>query len=108
MKQSNPILNVLSLSAEIDKTIHEPARLMIMSMLYVIDRADFVFLLNQTGLTRGNLSTHLSKLEEEGFITAHKEFIGKKPASTYAITKSGRKALEDYRSLMKKILAELE
>ena len=107
MKQ-NPIFDVLRLAAEIDKTVHEPARLLILSMLYVIDSADFVFLHNQSGLTRGNFSTHISKLEDRGLIDVNKEFVERKPVTFYAITASGREALETYRTQMSKILAELE
>jgi DNA-binding MarR family transcriptional regulator len=108
MATRNPIFDVLLQTAEIDKTVHEPARLLILSMLYVIDSADFVFLLNLSGLTRGNFSTHISKLEEAGYIEVEKKFIERKPATLYRITAAGRTALETYRQLMKKILSELE
>lgn len=108
MAKKNPIFDVLRLAADIDKTVHEPARLLILSMLYVIDSADFVFLHNQSGLTRGNFSTHISKLEEEGFIDVEKEFVDRKPTTVYKITSSGRNALEAYRDQMKQILSELE
>jgi DNA-binding MarR family transcriptional regulator len=108
MTKQNPIFDVLRMAADIDKTVHEPARLLIMSMLYVIDSADFVFLHNQSGLTRGNFSTHISKLEEQGFIDVTKEFVDRKPTTIYKLTPSGREALETYRKQMKKILAELE
>ena len=54
--------------ADIDRLVHEPARLMLMAVLYVIDSADFTFLMNQTGMTWGNLSAHMSKLEEAGYL----------------------------------------
>jgi DNA-binding MarR family transcriptional regulator len=108
MIQNNPIFHVLLLTTQIDKTVHEPARLLILSMLYVIDVADFVFLLNQSGLTRGNFSTHISKLEEEKYIEVTKEFVDKKPTTIYKLTPAGRTALETYREQMKKILRELE
>jgi len=108
MTKQNPIFDVMRMAADIDKTVHEPARLLILSMLYVIDSADFVFLHNQSGLTRGNFSTHISKLEERGFIDVTKKFVGRKPTTIYKITPSGREALETYRKQMKKILAELE
>ena len=87
---------------------HEPARLLILSILYVIESADFVFLQNQSGLTRGNFSTHISRLEEENYIEVRKEFVNRRPETTYSISEKGRHALETYRELMKKILAELE
>ena len=108
MNAKNPIFDVLSLTADIDKTVHEPARLLILSMLYVIDSADFVFLHKQSGLTRGNFSTHISKLEQEGFIDVTKEFVNRKPTTIYKITESGQKALDTYRKLMKQIFSELE
>lgn len=108
MNAKNPIFDVLRLTADIDKTVHEPARLLILSMLYVIDSADFVFLHNQSGLTRGNFSTHISKLEEQGLIDVTKEFVNRKPTTIYKITASGQKALETYRNQMKQILSELE
>jgi DNA-binding MarR family transcriptional regulator len=108
MAKGSPIFDVLLLTADIDKTVHEPARLLILSILYVIESADFVFLHNQSGLTRGNFSTHISRLEKENYIEVRKEFVNKKPLTTYRISEKGRNALETYRELMKKILAELE
>ncbi len=104
----NPLFDVLLMTAEIDKTVHEPARLMILSMLNVVDSADFTFLLNQTGLTRGNFSTHIKKLEEAAYLAVKKEFVENKPLTTYSITDAGRQALSDYRKLMEKILIALE
>ena len=63
----------------IDKLIHEPARLQLVASLYVVDAADFVFLLRQTGLTGGNVSSHMSKLEEAGYVDVEKGFVGKRP-----------------------------
>jgi DNA-binding MarR family transcriptional regulator len=77
-------------------------------MLYVIDSADFVFLHGQSGLTRGNFSTHMSKLEQERYIEVNKMFVDKKPTTIYKITEAGRSALENYREKMRRILAELE
>lgn len=108
MATRNPIFAVLLSAVDIDKTVHEPARLMILSILYVIDRADFVFLHKQSGLTRGNFSTHMSRLEEEKYVEVKKEFVDKKPTTIYSITAAGRTALETYREQMTKILAELE
>jgi DNA-binding transcriptional ArsR family regulator len=108
MAKSGLIFDVLLLAAEIDKTVHEPARLIILSMLYVIDSADFVFLQKQSGLTRGNFSTHMSRLEEEKYVEVKKEFVDKRPTTIYSISAVGRNALENYREQMKKILGELE
>ena len=63
---------------DVDPAIHAPARLTVMTYLYVVESADFVFLKNMTGLTWGNLSTHLSKLETAGYVALHKTFQGKK------------------------------
>lgn len=92
---------------KIDRLIHEPARYMIMSNLYVIESADFLFLKNQTGLTFGNLSSHLSKLENAGYIKIKKEFIGKKPHTMVELTKKGRRSFEKYRERMKQVLENL-
>ena len=91
----------------IDKIIHEPARLNIMAHLYVIDSADFLFLMRQTGLTFGNLSAHMSKLEEAGYIEIIKEFIGKKPHTMLTLTKKGRLAFEEYQKNMKEFFVNL-
>ena len=61
--------------AEIDKLIHEPARLMILATLFVVESADFLWVERQTGLTRGNLSSHMSKLEDAGYVRVNKSFV---------------------------------
>ena len=91
----------------IDKLIHEPARFNIMARLYVIQSADFLFLQRQTGLTWGNLSSHLSKLERVGYIAVEKEFIGKKPHTMLHLTGDGRTAFESYYKSMKQVLQNL-
>jgi len=91
----------------IDPIIHAPARLMIMTYLYVVEWADFVFLINQTGLTWGNLSTHLSKLEEAGYVAIQKEFRGKKPNTMIRLTEQGRTAFQEYRRNMQQVLDDL-
>ncbi len=91
----------------IDKLIHEPARFNIMARLYVIQSADFLFLQKQTGLTWGNLSSHLSKLEKAGYIAVEKEFIGKKPHTMLHLTDKGRTAFDTYRKSMKQVLKHL-
>jgi DNA-binding MarR family transcriptional regulator len=84
--------------------VHEPARLMIVSQLYVIDSADFLFVMQQTGLTQGNLSSHVSKLEAAGYVEVRKEFVDKKPRTLLSLTKEGRAAFKDYLARMKRIL----
>ncbi|MBN1257123.1 MAG: transcriptional regulator [Planctomycetes bacterium] len=81
---------------EIDKVIHEPARLRIMMILQGVEEADFNFLLNTLGLTRGNLSRHMDKLESAGYIKIKKSFNGKLPYTSYQIMKKGLGALEQY------------
>jgi len=93
--------------ADINRLIHEPARLMIMSYLYVVESADFLFLMRQTGLTFGNLSSHLSKLEVAGYVAIEKEFIGKKPHTMLRLTNEGRAAFQKYRQNIKQALDEL-
>lgn len=94
----------LSEIMDIDKDIHEPARLMILSYLSVLESADFIFLRGQTDLTWGNLSSHISKLEEKQFIVVEKEFVRKKPRTMVKLTEKGRKAFYNYREKMKQIL----
>lgn len=89
---------------DINKIIHEPARLLIMSHLYVVESADFTYMRLQTNLTWGNLSSHVSKLEEAGYIEIEKEFIKKKPRTMLSLTPKGRRAFEEYRNQMKELL----
>lgn len=93
--------------AEIDRLIHEPARFMIMAYLYVVESADFLFLMRQTGLTRGNLSSHLSKLEAADYVTIKKEFVDKIPRTLLSLTGKGRKAFRAYRQSMKQVIDNL-
>lgn len=93
--------------AGIDPIVHAPARLMVLTHLYVVEAADFTFLFNQTGLTWGNLSTHLSKLEEAGYVAIEKEFRGRKPHTMIHLTEAGRTAFRRYRASMQKALSDL-
>ena len=90
--------------AEIDRVIHEPARLMIVALLAAVVEADFQYLRNATGLTQGNLSTHLSKLEEAGYIAIEKSFRGKYPLTICRLTERGREVLDNYRKVIKAAL----
>jgi len=92
---------------DIDRVIHEPARFLIMAYLYVVASADFLFLMNQTGLTRGNLSSHLGKLEAAGYLAIQKEFVKKMPRTLLSLTDAGRAAFNDYRQQMKQVLDDL-
>ena len=94
----------LKLIADIDRAIHAPARLMILAMLAVVESADFTFLLTQTGLTRGNLSSHLSKLEEVGYITVTKEFVDRVPRTLIRLSAEGRTAVSTYRDNMQQVV----
>jgi DNA-binding MarR family transcriptional regulator len=80
---------------------------MIMIHLYVIESADFVFLMRRTGLTWGNLSTHLKKLESAKYVAIEKGFRGKRPHTMVRLTKKGRKAFRNYRGEMQKLLEGL-
>ena len=97
MKDNQPIL-------EVDRIIHEPARLLIVTILYMAEKADFLFLLNETGLTRGNLSTHLTKLETAGYVNIEKSFRGKIPQTLCSLTPSGQEAFEKYRKQINQFL----
>ena len=90
--------------ASLDRLIHEPARLAILSVLYAVKEADFLFLLRETGLTKGNLSTHLSKLEGAGYIEIEKGYVGKLPQTLCRMTEQGRQAFDDYRKQLKDFL----
>jgi DNA-binding transcriptional ArsR family regulator len=99
-KNANPL-------NEIDTIVHEPARLNIMARLCVVESADFLFLMRQTGLTFGNLSSHLSKLEAAGYVSVKKEFLGKKPHTMLRLTEKGRLAFRKYVQSMKQLLEEV-
>jgi DNA-binding MarR family transcriptional regulator len=92
---------------EIDRIIHEPARLILVAHLYVVESADVVFLMQSTGLTWGNLSSHLSKLEEASYIETVKDFVDRKPHTMVKLTKTGRSAFDAYRRQMKGLFADL-
>lgn len=96
------------LLGDIDRLIHEPARLMILANLYVVESADFIFLMRQTGLTNGNLSSHMSKLEAAGYIEVQKEFKDKKPHTMLHLTENGRAAFKKYVQSMKEVFKDLE
>ena len=104
---SEPAPNDLAALNEIDRLIHEPARLMVMALLYVVSSADFTFMLNQTGLTWGNLSTHMSKLEEAGYLEVEKAYKGRRPNTVLRLTEQGRAAFQAYRRRMKQVLDDI-
>ena len=97
----------ISALLDIDPIIHAPARLSVLTYLYVVDKSDFLFLKNMTGLTWGNLSTHLSKLEGAGYVTIEKQFRGKKPHTMIRLTDEGRAAFQTYKESMQRVLDDL-
>ena len=93
--------------ADLDQIIHAPARLMVLTYLYVVESVDYVFLKNVTGLTWGNLATHLGKLEEAGYVAVEKGFQGKKPHTMIHLTDEGRAAFRAYKESMQQVLDDL-
>jgi DNA-binding MarR family transcriptional regulator len=89
----------------VDRLVHEPARLAILTNLFVVESANATYVLQQTGLTWGNLASHLAKLEEAGYVSVDKSFKGKKPQTTLSLTPAGRRALIAYRERMLGALA---
>jgi DNA-binding MarR family transcriptional regulator len=90
--------------SDLDRVIHEPARLLIVALLSAVKEADFLYLLRETKLTKGNLSSHLNKLEESGYIVVEKTFRGKIPLTLLRLTPRGKSAFEDYRKRMNGLL----
>jgi DNA-binding MarR family transcriptional regulator len=101
---NTPEVNSLN---DVDRLIHEPARLKLMALLYVLDSADFTFLMTQTGMTWGNLSAHMTKLEKAQYIEVVKSFKGKRPNTMLSLTDAGRKAFQKYRQQMQQLLDDL-
>lgn len=98
--QSDPL-------ASIDPVIHAPARLRLVAQLYVVDSADATFLVNATGLTWGNLATHLRKLEDHSYVTITKGYRGRKPHTVISLTDQGRDAFHTYRTTITAALEDL-
>jgi len=80
----------------LDRLIHEPGRLAILTVLSSVQSADFVFLQRTTGLTKGNLSSHLTRLEEAGLVQIEKTFVRKKPNTSVALTSEGRRRTAEH------------
>lgn len=91
--------------SDLDRVIHEPARLQIVALLSGVQEADFLWLLNESGLTKGNLSSHLARLEEAGYVEVEKTFRGKVPLTVLRLARPGRAAFEQYRKRMHGLLA---
>lgn len=94
--------------SSVDRTIHAPARLMLMTFLHSAESVDFLYLLRETGLTKGNLASHLAKLEERHYLTVAKGYQGKIPLTTYALTKEGREAFQRYREQLQRVIDSTE
>jgi DNA-binding transcriptional ArsR family regulator len=84
----------------LDRVVHEPARLALLTILTAADEVEFLFLEQATGLTKGNLSAHMAKLETAGYVEVRKAFRGKLPVTSYRITEAGAKALRKYRAAL--------
>jgi DNA-binding MarR family transcriptional regulator len=92
----------------LDRLIHEPARLMVVSILATVESADFLYLQRETGLTKGNLSAHLSRLEEAGYVRIEKTFKGKLPLTVCRLTVAGQRALKGYRRQLQSFISSTE
>ncbi len=90
--------------AQIDRLVHEPARLTIMLILYGVSEADFLYLQREGGFTQGNLSGHLAKLEEAGYVEIEKKFKGKVPLTVCRLTSKGQAAFSGYSRRMLDLL----
>jgi DNA-binding MarR family transcriptional regulator len=97
----------LPILENIDRVIHSPARLMILTFLYVVEEGDMVYLLNQTGLTWGNLSANVHKLKDAGYVEVKKDFVDERPQTWVSLTEQGRQAFREYRAQMKGVLDDL-
>lgn len=95
------------IEAEPDRLLHEPGRRLIMTTLYAADSADFLYLLRETGLSKGNLSSHLAKLEAGGYVAIEKTFRGKVPLTICRMTDQGRSAFRRYREYLKRVVASM-
>ena len=92
----SPIRRLVAL----DRTVHEPARLAVLLLLSVVEKADFLYILDETGMSKGNLSSHMAKLEDAGFIDVEKVFLEKIPRTVYQLTEVGLGALEAHREVL--------
>ena len=91
--EESPIRKIVTL----DRTVHEPARLAVLVLLSSVERADFLYILDETGLSKGNLSSHMTRLEDAGLVKVEKAFLDKIPRTVYELTSEGRNALETHR-----------
>jgi DNA-binding MarR family transcriptional regulator len=92
---------------ELDRVIHEPGRLMITALLFAVEQADFVYLQYETSMNKGTLSSHISKLEEAGYVNVKKTFRGRIPQTILRLTPAGRKAFVQYRRNLTETLSSV-
>lgn len=90
-----------------DPLVHEPARLRVLVVLAMVDSADFMFLLRQAGLSRGNLSVQMSRLEDAGLVAGTKRVVDGRVRTSYVLSPAGREALRTYRAAMAQVLAAI-
>jgi len=90
--------------AELDRLVHEPGRLMIVALLSAVDQADFLYLQHETAMNKGTLSSHISKLEDAGYVEVLKTYRGRIPQTLLSLTKLGRQSFKEYRRNLKKAL----
>ena len=93
--------------SEINEIIHQPVRLKVMAALFAMERdaqADFTFLRDHLKLTDGNLGAHLEKLESAGYLSVQKVFIRRRPKTLVRLSRTGRRAFEDYIEALRSIV----
>ena len=90
--------------ADLDRVIHEPGRLMIVALLFAVERADFLYLQHETGMNKGTLSSHIARLEEAGYAAVTKTYRGKVPQTLLSLSDAGCKAFRQYRRKLKEAL----
>lgn len=93
--------------ADVDRVLHEPARLLIVVTLYPVASADFLYVARATNLTKGNLSSHLSRLETAGYVSIEKTYRGKVPLTLCRLTEAGRVAFDRYREQLQRVAGAL-
>jgi DNA-binding MarR family transcriptional regulator len=91
----------------LDPLVHQPTRLLILATLYPVQSTDFIYLRKETGLTDGNLSAHVARLEKAGYVEMEKTYRGKTPLTIYQLTENGRRAFDAYREQLKILAATL-
>jgi len=90
---------------EVDTLVHEPARLRVLALLAMVEGADFMYLLRTTGLSRGNLSVQMGKLEAAGLVSLERELAGRRPRTSYSLSETGVQALRKYKQTMLSLMA---